>query len=199
MPILPIFSGFRFIEKGVISKYRQYRHWKCLPITDMPILKKSADADINIGTSLIDLSRKCWSCRIHSLFQGNMLIEGIIISKHRILPNIESGIKIFRLFLSIVYLCGSILTHMCLTVDFYRDFSLHLNSRIYSLKWFVQNSYKICKNNTKKSGAKTAPLFKSGAVFSLIIMFKKKTVPLTKVVPFAKTARQWSRFPSFFR
>ena len=31
--------------------------------------------------------------------------------------------------------------------------------------------------------------------FSLIIMFeKKKTVPLTKVVPFAKTAPQWSRF-----
>ena len=32
-------------------------------------------------------------------------------------------------------------------------------------------------------------------LFSLIIMFEKKTVPLTKVVPFAKTAPQWSRFP----
>ena len=26
-------------------------------------------------------------------------------------------------------------------------------------------------------------------------MFEQKTVPLTKVVPFAKTVPQWSRFP----
>ncbi len=39
--------------RGFINKYRQK---KCLPIADMPILKKSADiadADINIGTPLV--------------------------------------------------------------------------------------------------------------------------------------------------
>ncbi len=31
------------------QQYRQYRHRNCLPITDMPIWKKSADvADVNI-------------------------------------------------------------------------------------------------------------------------------------------------------
>ncbi len=44
---------------------------------------------------------------------------------------------------------------------------------------------------------KTVQLCYSGAIFSLIIMFEKKTVPLTKVVPFAKTAPQWSHFPEF--
>ena len=36
-------------------------------------------------------------------------------------------------------------------------------------------------------------LDESGAVFSLIIMFEKKMVPLTTVGPFAKMAPQWSR------
>ena len=57
----------------------------------------------------------------------------------------------------------------------------------------------------KKIGAKMAPhwsffgkrlqFLKVEPYFFLIIMFEKKTVPLTKVVPFAKMAPQWSRFP----
>ena len=55
-------------------------------------------------------------------------------------------------------------------------------------KW-SQNGHQ--NGSTLEPFWKTAPLFKSGAIFSLIIIFEKKqTVPLTKVVPFAKTVPQ---------
>ena len=46
---------------------------------------------------------------------------------------------------------------------------------------------------------KTVPLSRVELFFSLIIMFEKKTVPPTKVVPFAKMAPLGSRFPEFFQ
>ena len=49
----------------------------------------------------------------------------------------------------------------------------------------------------KKSGAKTAPQW-NHLEKRLRKMFEKETVPLTKVVPFAKTVSQWSRFPEHF-
>ena len=46
--------------------------------------------------------------------------------------------------------------------------------------------------NTEKKGAepfwKMVPLWRVEPFFPSIIMFEKKTMPLTKVVPFAKTA-----------
>ena len=36
----------RILLQMPMFKYWQYRHWKCLPIADMPILKKSADMPI---------------------------------------------------------------------------------------------------------------------------------------------------------
>ena len=61
------------------------------------------------------------------------------------------------------------------------NFSCRENFQFYSLK-------KKCNQNgsSVELFGKTVPLFKSGAILSLIIMFENKTVPLNKVVPFLK-------------
>ena len=58
LPICQYFQillQFEFASIDKITKYRQYRHGNCLPITDMPIWIKSAniaDVEIIIGTAL---------------------------------------------------------------------------------------------------------------------------------------------------
>ncbi len=66
---------------------------------------------------------------------------------------------------------------------------MHLKKSLpnkHSKTTYLHNEKKWSQNGF----CKTAPFFKMEEFFSLIIM-----VPLTKVVPFVKTAPQWSRFP----